>query len=338
MASLEVLKKVAKVSKYTGLTSVCYVLNRNRKKVIAYHNIIPDKYWDDSLHLAHSMKESSFRKQIEIIKKRFDINLDLEDNKSVVITFDDGYLNQGLVASEILDENNLSGYFFCVGDLINKNQTLDIDLLQYWISYVPLGKYLLKEIDLEIDINSDNDRNSQWKLISKKLDEGISLNEMKSILNKVYLFDDLFKKDHTGNIMYDLRFSSINLEKIREMKRRGHKIGAHSLRHKRLSRLNKQELKEDIKRCSKMIGKIYNTEVFCYPYGSEEDINTEVIKEIKENGFTSAFAYSNSPLKNRKYDKYFMPRIFLPDTDDEDIINFVLSGAKHFMTFRKIFP
>ena len=67
MASVSTLKKVAKISKYTGFTLLCYFLNRNRKRTIAYHNVIHDQYWDNSVHLAHSMKESSFRKQIEVI-------------------------------------------------------------------------------------------------------------------------------------------------------------------------------------------------------------------------------------------------------------------------------
>lgn len=338
MASLDKLKKFAKVSKWSGLTSICYFFNRNRKRIIAYHNVIPDKYWDNSLHLKHSMKESSFRKQIEVINKKFHVSLDLDDKKSVTLTFDDGYLNQGLVASEILDENNINGYFFCVEDLINRNKALDMDLLQYWISYIPLGNYLIKEINLEIIINSNEDREIQWEIISNKLDEGISLRDMRRFLDNSYSFNKLMQKEHKGNEMYDLRFLAIGLEKIEDMKRKGHKIGAHSSKHKRLSKLNKDELKEDIKICNQMMRKVYNTEVFCYPYGSIEDVTDDVIKEVKKNGFKKALAYSNSPLKNGQYNEYFIPRIFLPDTNDEDVIDFILSGAKHFMLFRKLFP
>ena len=77
MASLETIKKVAKISKITGFTSLCYRLNKNRKRTIAYHNIIPDKYWDDSLHLSHSMKESSFIKQLEVIQSKLGTTLNI---------------------------------------------------------------------------------------------------------------------------------------------------------------------------------------------------------------------------------------------------------------------
>ena len=165
MASIDTLKKVAQISKYTGFTSLCYFLNRNRKRIIAYHNIIPDRYWDNSIHLAHSMKESSFRKQIEVIRKRFDVDLDIYNSKTVTLTFDDGYLNQYTVASKILDENKVKGYFFCVADLINDRKTLDIDMLQYWISYVPYGIYKIEEVDLNLNIRDEDSRKSEWQKI-----------------------------------------------------------------------------------------------------------------------------------------------------------------------------
>ena len=84
--------------------------------------------------------------------------------------------------------------------------------------------------------------------------------------------------------------------------------------------------------------KLYNTKIFCYPYGSQKDISEKVIEELKKNNFTNSFAYSNAPLSGMDYNDYFMPRMFIPDTDDKDLINFVLSGAKHFVSFRRLLP
>lgn len=336
MASIGTLKKAAKVSKYTGLTALCYFLNRNRKRTIAYHNVIPDKYWDNSVHLTHSMKESSFRKQIEVIKNRFNVDLDIDNPKTVTLTFDDGYLNQYTIASAILDESNLKAYFFCVADLINKQNPLDMDMLQYWISYVPYGKYNIEEVKLELNITDEESRKREWQKISDKLDEGIKLSDMKSILDRAYKFDELKKLNN--NEMYQIRFSAIDTENIKKMKKEGHKIGAHTTKHLRLSTLNNYELIQDIRICKYNLDKLYNTKVFCYPYGSENDIPQSIIEILKQNSFTKAFAYSNGPLKNINYNDYFMPRIVIPDSDDEDLINFVLSGAKYFVTFRRLLP
>ncbi|MDU2673328.1 MAG: polysaccharide deacetylase family protein [Clostridium sp.] len=337
MANIDTLKKVAKISKYTGFTSLCYFLNRNRKRTIAYHNVIPDKHWDNSIHLAHSMKESSFRKQIEVIKKKFDFDLDIYNPKTITLTFDDGYLNQCTVASKVLDENDLNGYFFCVADLINNKKTLDMDMLQYWISYVPYGEYNVEEINLSLNIRDKQSRKSEWQKISDKLDEGIKLCDMKNILDNIFKFEEL-KKATNHNEMYKIRFNPIDFEGINKMKKNGHKIGAHTAKHLRLSRLSKYELIEDISICKYNMDKLYNTKIFCYPYGSQKDISEEVIEELKKSNFTHSFSYSNGPLNGMDYNDYFMPRMFIPDTDDEELINFVLSGAKHFFSFRKLLP
>lgn len=332
MASLETIKKVAKISKITGFTSLCYRLNKNRKRTIAYHNIISNKYWDDSLHLAHSMRESSFIKQLDIIQNRFGVTLDIYDTNKATITFDDGYLNQYSVASRIMDDKDIKGYFFCTANVINDNQAFIMDRLQYWLSYVPEGIYSLDEINIVLNIKDTESRKIEWHKISDIIGS-IEIERIEKLLDDKYPFRDIKIDKEFGN----LRFSGIGKSQISEMKENGHKIGAHSANHKRLSIMDELELKKDIDMCGSMLYKIYNTDIFCYPFGSIVDINENVLKNIKDNGFHSAFAYSNNPIKEG-YNEYFMPRMFLPDTDDTDIINFVLSGAKHFISFRKLLP
>lgn len=332
MASLETIKKVAKISKVTGFTSLCYRLNKNRKRTIAYHNIIPDTYFDDSLHLSHSMKESSFIKQLEVIQDRLGITLNIYDTNKATITFDDGYLNQYSVASKIMNNKDIKGYFFCTANVINDNQAFIMDRLQYWFSYVPEGVYSLDEINTVLNIKDKESRKLEWQKISDIIGP-IEIETIEKLLDDKYPFRDISINKEFGN----LRFRGISKEHISEMKEKGHKIGAHSTNHKRLSIMDELELKKDIDMCGSMLYKTYNTKIFCYPFGSLGDINENVLENIKKNGFNAAFAYSNNPIKEG-YNEYFMPRMFLPDTDDADIINFVLSGAKHFMSFRKLLP
>lgn len=332
MASIETIKKVAKISKITGFTNLCYKLNKNRKRTIAYHNIIPDRYWDNSLHLDHSMKESSFRKQIEIMQDKFGCTLDIYNLDKVTITFDDGYKNQYSIASKILDDKDIQGYFFCTANVINNNQAFIMDRLQYWFSYVPYGVYNLDEINIVLNIEDENSRKTEWKKISDIIGP-VEIDKIEEILESLY---PLYKIN-INESLYKLRFEGITMNELNEMKNKGHKIGAHSANHKRLSNMNSDELEEDISICTEMLEKIYNTKSFCYPFGSKEDINENVIRSLSNKGFKNAFAYSNSPIEEG-YNTYFMPRMFLPDIDDLDVINFILSGAKHFLSFKVLLP
>lgn len=326
------LKMKAKISKYIGLTSMCYYLNRRKKRIIAYHNIIEDNLFDGKLHLDYSTRESSFRKQIEIIKKRFDIDLDVENEKSLQITFDDGYLNQFQLASKILDEHNLKGYIFLAGDLVNSKEALAIDKIMYWFSYVPLGKYQLKKFNIKISITEEWKRRDEFFKVDGLVNKEQSLEDLVEDLDSSYNFSKIGFTEG-----YDGRFFGPSNEVMEDLKKRGHKIGAHSKSHSKLSNLNVEDLKADIEYCQSLQGIIYNTDVFCYPYGSKKEVPKEAIKLVESSGFKSALAYSNEPMVEG-YERYFIPRMILPDTDDEDVINFILSGAINLVMYKKLLP
>lgn len=330
MGNIEITKKVAKISKITGFTRLSYFLNKKRKRTIAYHNIVPDRYWDDSFHLDYSTRESSFKSQLDIMKKRLGVSLDTEDTSKVTITFDDGYLNQYSIASKIMDDKDIQGYFFCAANILNNKRVLVMDSLQYWFSYVPYGKYNIDDINL--NIKDRESRKIEYIKIQSVLDLELS-EKIEKLLDSTYPFS----KIDIDEEFYNIRFGIIGEENINKMKKRGHKIGAHSTNHIRLSNLSIKNLDQDISTCANMIDREYNTNIFCYPFGGNEDINNNVIEITKNKGFEKAFAYCNIPL-SEGYNNFFMPRMILPDSCDEDLIEFTLSGAKYMIKYRRLLP
>lgn len=329
------LKKIAKISKVTGFTRLCYLLNRNRKKIIAYHSIIPDKYFDNSLHLDHSMKESSFKAQLELMKEKFKISTELYKAKELTITFDDGYYNQYEIAARIMDKHGIKGYFFCVQAMLKNGEPILMDKLQYWISYAKEGTYYLEDLKIQLFLQDMESRRKEWEKISNLLLKGVPQEKVEEAFNKAYSFDEI----KINKKLYSLRFKPLTRSSIKIMELAGHKIGAHSAYHRRLSFMNEEELKKDISLCKSAFGSFYNTSVFAYPYGSYEDISQRIIELLKEENFTEALSYSSSPLKGAfNYNKFFIPRIYLPDTADSASIEFILSGAKHLITYRKLLP
>lgn len=326
------LKIKAKLSKICGFTKVCYFLNRNKKRIIGYHNIIPDKYFDESIHLECSHSESVFKNQLKIINDRLKVNLEIREEGTATLTFDDGYLNQYSIASKIMDEMNNQGYFFCAVDL-TENKTLEIDKLMYWMSYVPLGEYYLEDIDYNLDIKEQWQRREQWSKLYDMISEAFTFEELSKILNKVYPFENI----KIDNDFYNMRFSGISREALNDMKKRNHKIGAHSVSHSIFSRMEKEKLEEEIKICSSFLGDIYNTKLFAYPYGGRADIPSGIERVLSRNGFENSLAYGNSNIEEG-YDDYYIPRIILPNTDDEEIIDFILSGAINMISYRKLLP
>lgn len=318
-----------------GVNNIFYKLNRGRKKIIAYHNVLPDNYFKDVINLEYSIKESQFIRHLEIIKRRFNIGLDLYNNDEVTITFDDGYLNQYLIASRILDKYCIKAYFFYAGDLLKDRDILSIDRIQYWLDYVKEGTYFNKRYNLEIEISDINSRRYCWKKIQNLIGNKVSFDEICNILNEMYNFEDI----NIDENFYKLRFTPIKEGQLGIMKSRGHKIGAHSASHNILSNMSEDELENDINKCRTLLDKgIYNTKTFCYPFGGEDEVSEDVIKYVEKNGFKDSLSFMSSKLSELRYFKYFIPRITLPNTDDEDYIDFILSGTYYFMKNFRLFP
>lgn len=332
----EVVKyTAAKISKYTGITNMFYKLNKGRKIIIGYHNVISDNYFEDYIHLDFSIRESQFIKHLEVIRKRFDIGTDLHNSNEVTLTFDDGYSNQYSIASKILDEYNINGCFFCAADLLDNKEILLIDKIQYWLDYADNGKYTNEEYNLDLELADKITRRNQWRKIQSLIKNKLSFEKICELLDNMFKFENI----EIDNEFYKLRFKPIKKSELEQMKLKGHKIGAHSSSHNILSYMKDDELNKDIDKCRALLeAGVYNTKTFCYPFGGEEDVSNEVIRIVKKKGFENAIAFTNAKLNHKTYNEFFIPRMILPNTYDKDYIEFILSGAYYFMKNFKLLP
>src|SRR5262249_47444911 len=95
MVKRRILTFIYLICAWTGITELFYTFNRRRRLILTYHNIIPDEFFDNALHLGVSHRLSEFQQQLDLIAARFKITTDFfsDNDRSCVITFDDGYQN-----------------------------------------------------------------------------------------------------------------------------------------------------------------------------------------------------------------------------------------------------
>ncbi len=309
------------------ITNYFYYVNKNNQIILTYHNILPDYLYDNTPHLLVSYKESIFKKHLKILKKRFKITTQLGEPNSCIITFDDGYQNNFHIAHKILKKEGIKAIFF----ISSSEETYWIDKILYWISYVPSGKYCIFSNILEIE-NTFQRKNS-LNIIMKLLETNYFPQKIIDELNKVFPF----KQIKVNKELYNLRFKKLEINQIEEMKKFGHKIGAHSNHHHILSKLSFSELKKEIEIDEKKIGELFNCNFYAYPFGTEYDINDMVINIIKKSKFNFGFLNINHP--NFKYNRLLLPRFILPPNEEEDYkIEGLLSGLRYFLKYRKKLP
>jgi len=99
-------------------------LNRGKIKVLLYHNLA-----DSRQHFANAINKKSFRRQLEYLKNNYNIVrisqegewIGLSDDKvNILMTFDDGFINNYEVVLPILVEFGIHACFFLISDCIEE--------------------------------------------------------------------------------------------------------------------------------------------------------------------------------------------------------------------------
>jgi len=304
---------------YLGLNRLFYAITSKRQKIITYHNIIEDLYFDNALHLGVCHSQSVFKFQLkEIAKANLNFSTEINQEKSVMITFDDGYQNKFICARPILNELNIKAVFFITSDLIDSNNPLWIDKALLWFSYVPQGDYI---IDGHLFTVSDNNRHANYTQFYKYvLDDYNQLNALLSELEKAYSFS----KISINKTYYKLRFEGLSNQQINGLKADGHLVACHSKTHSVLSKLSDDQLNEELDICQSNLSQVYNCTYFSYPFGGYDEVDQKVVRRLE----TSAFSHSFMNIWNYKNNNniHAIDRFSLPNTKKKYIIHAHLSG------------
>lgn len=316
------------IAYYLGVIHLFYFLTRKRQRVVTYHNIIQDKYFNNSIEQGVSCSESVFRIQLKEIAKRFSFTTEINKENSCMITFDDGYHNNYEIAIPILDLHDIKAVFFITYNLVAKSETIWIDLIMKWYSYVPEGRYSV--LGKKLIISEENRRKCFNNMLFKIYNDYNLKNEVLADLDMAFNFSELIKDAKYNKV----RFSPISLVNIEKMKKSNHLIACHTISHDVLSELPNDLLDIEIKKSENYIGKLYNTNYFAYPFGGTKDVSKKVMNRYSVSEFNYCFVnywnFSTSTSKPK-----CLERVTLPNTANKYVIHAYLSGF-YFFFKRKI--
>ena len=331
------LVAIAALCYWLGLDSLFYWLNRKKKRIITFHNVMPEDLLPFGKEIGLTDAADVFRKKIRIIKERFEVNTDLFDAKSVTITFDDGYLNQAEVAGRILDEEgNLPAIVFVAGRMLNQakaEECLVIDRILHWTFLAPDGHYKLAcpcAVMSNFELNPSN-RQQIWQqciLPSFFRDSHAKGFSLLSELDSQYSMNKIFKEcDET---YLRLRLTGLSDTIVDQLRSKGWIVGWHTQEHYPLSQLS---LEQKVMEIDKLAPPTMKNHVFSYPYGELNSVDADSIRIAKDAGYP--YAVSNVSDANEFIGNHFMPRMMLM-TDNKYLIHLELSGLKHFIKSKKL--
>lgn len=292
--------------------------------ILTYHRIGPD----NNPWLLSPTSTSDFEKQIIYLKKTHKIMPlnklaeSLQEGKSfkekiAVVTIDDGYKDSYLYAYPILKKYKIPATIFLITGHINKGDLFWFDKIRYLLWYTKIKKFKLDDIG-EFSLDSiDNKLKSMYLLVEKL--KKIPNEDKNNNLNELIDICDI-------NIPSDLgRDFILSWDEIIEMYENGINFGAHTITHPILTRVSLDRARFEIFQSKKHIENRINQNVntFCYPNGTIEDFNNEIIEIIKSSGFSCAV--TTIPMINTsKTDLYKLGRMFDPWSFDS--FKFITSG------------
>ena len=322
---------VAFLSYWLGLSDIFYAINKKAKRVITFHNVIPDNLCPPSMVDSTVCTESSFRRILAEIRTRFRVSNDLADTQSVTLTFDDGYLNQYEIASRVLDQmGNLPAALFVSGanrDNTNPNKALVVDLLLLWVNFARPGKYSIAGKTFEL---TSSNRHLTWVSILRPafvadVDSGGEnvLKELSSQCSVALILGSLSPE------YVRLRYTGVSSTQIDELRKRGWRVGWHTRKHFPLKALSMERKRDELTPDQDM-----NGEWFSYPYGESMSVGDADLKMVEKSGYPCAFSNINYDTELRG--RFFLPRMGLKE--DRYLLHYELSGLKHFLKHFGLLP
>ncbi len=277
-----------------------------------------------------------FRQQINYLQKNFsiisadDLVQSLNENtslpeKSVLLTFDDGYIDHYTNVFPILEEKGTPGFFSMPGKIIAEQKVLDVNKIHFILAsqaveklmpkvYQELEKYRLegyaitptKELYKKLAVANRFDNADVIfvkRLLQVELDEKL----------RNFIVNDLFKDAIPVDESAFAQELYMSYDQVKYMsKQNGITFGFHGYDHYWMNRLSPEELKNDIKKGLDVFNGIIDRKnwICCYPYGSYSD---NVISCIKSMGAVAGLATDVNVASVNEEMRFILSRL---DTND----------------------
>ncbi|MBD5522984.1 MAG: polysaccharide deacetylase family protein [Lachnospiraceae bacterium] len=271
-----------------------------------------------------------FRQQIAFLKANFSVvrmeevlaSLDgqiaLPEN-AVLLTFDDGYIDNYTYVMPALVEEGLQGSFFIPGKTFDMHSLLDVNKIHYILAAADIRRLLPDVFERmnfyrgkEYDYPSNEELFEEYAVANRfDLKETIFVKRMLQTAlperARNLISSDLFER-YVGVseevLAYELYMSR---EQIRTLKRHGMYIGIHGYDHYWLGNLSRQQMQEDISKALDVMDEFIDTKgwVMNYPYGSH---NKDVVEYIQQRGCRMGMTTEVRVVDWAIEDRYLLPR------------------------------
>lgn len=279
-----------------------------------------------------------FQNHIKMIQKNYSIvspndvldfyyeNRNFENDKNVLITFDDG-LSEHYEAAQILHEHNIRAIFFIPTCILDEKLPANPMIIHYCIAEFGVGNFLnmYNEVLDELKLKTSNNVNYNIQYNKEQDDIWDKINQIKNLFKYkiehelsrkilIKIFQNLF----LPKFPQGLDMIHLNESKIRDMLRMGHTVGTHSHTHLSIgaTKLSSADFDKEILYPKKFLEKKFAIKIFSfsYPFGQKQDClsSSKLLANTKE----YKLAFTVDEKKNTKNTSPLQLGRYMPTSTD----------------------
>ena len=304
----------------------------NKMYISMYH------YTRDLIHSRYpeikGLEYDLFEKQLQFFKKNFTVvtmeeviravneKNELPEN-ALLLTFDDGYIDNFTVALPLLRKYGMQGSFFIPGKTFSENVLLDVNKVHFVLASADNPKELVSDIYALLDevrynpeynnLPSNAELYAQYGIANRF--DGADVVFCKRILQTAIpeklrneMSSKLFAKYVGLSESNFARELYMNPDQIQCMKDNGMFIGLHGYDHYWLGNLEPEQMKRDVDKALEVMAPFIDKDawVMNYPYGS---YNQSVIDYIKSRGCVLGLTTQVATADLKKENRFTLQRL-----------------------------
>jgi peptidoglycan/xylan/chitin deacetylase (PgdA/CDA1 family) len=225
----------------------------------------------------------------------------------VLITFDDGYLDNYKIAYPILRSHGMQGVFFLATSMVGSCHVPWWDQIAYLVKTARRNQFLLRyPSDLAVDIDQNGLAESLRAILRsyKRPDNADPVRFIRELM------EEAKGDDPPGTLR---RF--LNWDEAREMTRGGMAIGSHTHSHHVLSQLEPEQQYEELCRSRAILKEQLGIEVdvLAYPVGAKTSFTNQTQQAAQDAGYRAAFSFYGGTNLQGKTSPYDLARVGIDD-------------------------
>jgi peptidoglycan/xylan/chitin deacetylase (PgdA/CDA1 family) len=263
--------------------------------ILNYHRIgnALDTPYDSGTFSATALE---FDWQIDYLKRRYRV-LTLQEalaltagakltEPAVLITFDDGYIDNYQVAFPVLRRHGAQAVFFLPTAFIGAERIPWWDVIAYVVKRSKTTRISLSYPENKIfDLERDGERRTIMLILR--------LYKQPAMQDHDRFLEDLERACESSRPRADAQRCFLNWDEAREMTRHGMAFGSHTHSHELLSKLSAERQQDELARSREIIERELrvNIDTLAYPVGARHTFTPTTVEMARKTGYRAAFSF-----------------------------------------------